>query len=127
MKATLEQIQEGIIKFVDNDIQPYIPEEDKNLKTVINLAVTSAILIPGFRDKIFENELFKMLVKEDESGKFIIPELGDETDEILKSIDKFGGIDIRIKPVKFLFPEEKVLTFKSKDIKKLIQYIGESE
>lgn len=127
MKVTLEQIQEGIVKFVDNDIQPYIPEEDKNLKTVINLAVTSVVLIPGFRNKILDNEIFKMLVKEDESGKYVIPDIGDEIEDILESIDKFGGIEIRIKPIKFIFPEEKVLTFTSKDVKKLIKYIGESE
>lgn len=115
--VTRNQIVNGVIKYAKNEVINKIT--DKPLKMMLAAGVSALEINNSIADKIFQNDFVSKILNED-AGMYDI----DSAVEILeKTIDEYGDFPVVIPAIKFLSPNEKELTFTSRDIRKLKGYI----
>ena len=121
-KINAEILVEGIVDYIDNNVVKSV--EDRFLKIttktiVISATKNKAAYINLVNDSVTTGFVSELL-KTDEDGYF---EIEDVIDAIRQAINDCGELVIKIPAIKFLSPEEKILSFTASDISSLKQYI----
>lgn len=121
-KVTSEQLMKGIFSYLNTEIIPCVEDKFSKLilKTLVISAETKMEAYKSLIDELLKNPFAKDFLEVDDKGTFEIETL---IDSMRKAVNECGEITIKIPPVKFLSPEEKVLSFNSSDITKLKQYL----
>lgn len=120
MNVTKNQIVNGVIKYAKSEVIDKIT--DKPLKMILAAGVSALEINPSIADSIFGNDFVSKILNED-SGLYDL----DSVFEILeKTVDEYGDFPLVIPAIKFVSPNEKELTFTSRDIRKLKSYISGS-
>lgn len=121
-KVNAEQLVEGIVAYIDNNVVKSV--EDRFLKIATKTVVISAVKNKTAYIKLVNDSVtagfVSDLLKTDEEGYF---EIEDIVDALRQAINDCGELTIKIPPIKFLSPEEKILSFTAADISSLKQYI----
>lgn len=107
MRVRREAITEGIKRYVDMDLLSQIP--DSNTRIIVATAVVM------FADRIVD----ALKAFEDEDGMFNIDE------DLVSIIERNGDLIVTIPAIPLVAPQEKQMTFNSRDVHKLMQRIGE--
>lgn len=119
--VTKKELLTGIVKFVKNEVVPYIG--DRGLKMILSAALYAVDAKPDIADAFFTNPLVATILQV-EDGKY-------DTDLVFKVIDnlveEYGGIPVTIPPIKFITATEHTLTFYSGDVAKLKEYVEKEE
>ena len=126
MRATKDQIIQGIASYVETDVIPKL--DDVGLKIVIDIAIQAMKANKKLADSILNSHpILKVMLKEDESGTFDVDEV---LGYVINSMKKYGPYSIIIDKIPILSPTEKTLTFTDADvrgIKKLINKNSDDE
>lgn len=121
-KIKSEQIVLGFAKYLNKEILPCV--QDPFTKIAIRMFAVSTELkvetFKSFMDAILKNQFVSEFFEVDENGYFNMEFF---IDALRKAIDDCGELVVKIPPVKFLSPEEKILRFTSEDVSKLKQYL----
>lgn len=121
-KINPEQMIIGFTKYLNQEVLPCV--QDTFTKIAIRMFAVSTELKAGtfknFVDDIRKNQFVSEFFEVDENGCFDIEFF---IDTLREAIDDCGELVVKIPPIKFVSPEEKVLRFKSEDISKLKQYL----
>ena len=121
-KINTEQLILGFLNYLNKDIIPCI--EDTFTKVAIRMfTITTETKMEVYKKTLEEglkNPFVSEFLQADENGCFDIEFL---IDALRKAINDCGELTIKIPPVKFISPEEKVLGFNAADISKLKQYL----
>lgn len=114
MLVTKQQIINGIVKYIEDDVVPSLP--NKNLQIMARGFAASILFVPQIADKVLENEWVKMLKTED--GKYNLDK------RILERA--FGDDELTIsKKIPFITKgEEMNFSFNKGDVDKIIKHIG---
>lgn len=106
---------EGILEYINSYIIPNI--DDNFLKITLKTVVVGAAQKSDTYEKIVKEYLKNSFIQDifsvEEDGTFDIELL---IDSLQTAIKECGDFRIVFPPVKFLSPEEKVLTFKAQDL-----------
>lgn len=121
MRVTREQIANGIVSFVENDVIPKV--EERSMRIVMGTAIYAVRANSKLLDSIFEHPTVKALLEKDAEGYY-------ETDLLFRafgeSIKKYGTFPVVIPPIPFISPTEKTLSFDESDISELRNRIERS-
>lgn len=121
-KINSEQLISGVIKYLNTEITPCIDDTFTKLvlKTFTITAESKMSAYTKAIDSTVNQPFMKDFLQTDEKGLFEIETL---IDSLRKAVNECGELTVKIPPVKFLSPEEKILSFNSSDISKLKQYL----
>ena len=121
-KINAEQLVSGISLYLQKEILPCI--EDTFTKIAVRtFTITAEKRIDTYKNA-FNNSLKSPFMSEflqvDEDGCFDVEMF---IDALRQSVNEYGELVVKIPPVKFVSPEEKVLRFNANDISNLKQYL----
>lgn len=121
-KLNSEQLISGVIKYLNTEIIPCIDDTFTKLvlKTFTITAESKISVYKSAIDNTINTPFMRDFLQTDDKGLFEIETL---IDSLRKAVNECGELTVKIPPVKFLSPEEKVLSFNSADISKLKQYL----
>lgn len=119
--VTKKELLTGVVKFVKNEVIPYI--DDRSLKMVMSAGLYAIDAKPDIADSFFTNPLVATILQA-EDGKY-------DTELVFKVLDnlveEYGGIPVTIPPIKFITATEHTLTFYGGDVAKLKEYVEKEE
>lgn len=119
--VTKKELLTGVVKFVKNEVIPYI--DDRSLKIVMSAGLYAIDAKPDIADSFFTNPLVATILQA-EDGKY-------DTELVFKVLDnlveEYGGIPVIIPPIKFVTSTEHTLRFIGGDIARLKEYIKKEE
>lgn len=116
--ASKEQIAQGVIKFVRNDVLPTI--QDKAFRTVLSAGAYMLEAEPSMIDRVLEHPIVTLMLPKAGSGY----DVSKVEQAAKKALDDNGGLEIVIPGIKWISPDEKVLKFTAADVTALRNYIG---
>lgn len=117
MKVKKQQIIDGIVKFIRNDIVEEVT--NSNFKVILHAAAAAIETNTKMLDSVFENPIVKMALIEDE-GSYDIT----QAEKILSNtLESSGGFTIEVPAIKFILPQSQELTFGADDVHKISAYI----
>ena len=121
-KITSEQLIKGVMSYLNTEIIPCIEDPFTKiiLKTMTITAESKMTAYKNLVDELLKNPFARDFLDVDNKGTFEVETL---IDSLRKAVNECGELTIKIPPVRFLSPEEKVLGFNSTDISKLKQYL----
>ena len=121
-KITSEQLVVGFIAYMDHEVLPNI--DDTFTKLAVRMftiaANTNAAAYEHLIDGMIKSPFAAEFLQVDDDKHFDIEVL---IDALRQAINECGELVVKIPPVKFVSPEEKVLCFKASDVSTLKQYI----
>lgn len=121
MRVTRDQLVNGIVSFVENDVIPKV--EERPMRVIMGTAIYAIRANSKLLDSVFEHPTIKALLDKDDEGLYetevLFRALGD-------SMKKYGSFPVIIPPIPFVSPTEKTLTFNESDISELITRIERS-
>ena len=121
-KIKPEQMVLGFAKYLNKEVLPCV--QDSFTKIAIRMFAVSTELkaetLKNFMGDILKNQFVSEFFEVDENGCFNIEFF---VDTLRKAIDECGELVVKIPPIKFVSPEEKILRFTSEDVSKLKQYL----
>lgn len=120
MRVSKAQLVSGIMNYVENEVIPQV--EDKPTQIIASIAVKSIKANQTLVDKIFDSQMVKTLLDENENGYEIEGLFGAIGD----SIREYGAFPITIPPIPILSPVEKTLTFSESDVSEMKRRIERS-
>lgn len=111
MSVTREQIIDGISGFLHDEILPKMGQ-DKALQ--IGLAVAVNTMKNGhLADAVFDNEMIRALLEEDEDGGYEIDGL---LDGLKESVEKYGALPLEIPAIPLIAPRGATISLDAADI-----------
>ena len=121
-KINAEQLVNGALNYLNTEIIPCIDD------TFTKLAIKTFILTTENKIGAYKNLINNFIqdpfihdfLQVDDKGMF---EIETVIDSLRKAVNECGELTVRIPPVRFISPEEKILNFNSTDISKLKQYL----
>lgn len=120
-KINSKQLIHGFIQYLSVEIIPCV--EDTFTKLALRtFTITTEKNAPAYIkavDSMIGKPFVSDLLKADE-GLF---DVEDIIDSVRQAVNECGELTIKIPPVRFLSPQEKVLSFKASDISNLKQYL----
>lgn len=123
MRVTRQQIVNGIISYVENEVLPQVDEKDKSMKVIASTAARFIQSNTKLQDEVFSNSFIKAILVEDGSGTYEIDELFRA---ITDSVAQYGSFPVTIPPIPFISPSEKTFSFDEKDIAEIKRHIERS-
>lgn len=117
MEVKKEQVAQGVIKFMRNDVIGHV--EDQATKLLLGLAASAIELNANILDGILENEMLSLFIKSKNGGY----DFSAIEQAASKAISEYGELTITIPAIKFISPTEKILRFNAEDVKRLRSYI----
>lgn len=120
-KINSEMLVDGIIEYVDTKVIPNI--EDKFLKIVLKTVLVGASQKKNAYEKLIKEYLKNSFIQDIfdvEDDSFDIELL---IESLKTAIDQYGDLRFVFPPVKFISPEEKILSFNAKDLSDLKQVL----
>lgn len=115
MKVTKQQIVDGICKFAENEVMPYI--DVKIVKQILGAGIIALKMEPAIINKAMNNSLISAALKEEEG----LYDLDFAEQIICETIKLYGPLEF-VPPIpKFLLGgnENKTLKFSENDVKNL--------
>lgn len=122
MKVTKEQIIDGIVSYVENELIPVV--EDKPTQIIASVAVKAIRANKALVDSVFEKPLVKSLLEADSEGYY---EINGLFEAFTESIKLYGPLPIEIPSIPIISPDVKILTFKESDIEEIKRRIERSK
>ena len=120
-KINSVQLVSGIIKYLTTEIIPCVED------TFTKLALKTFAITASNRADAYINVVNDLISKpfvadllDVENDVFEVESL---IDAVRQAVNECGELTIKIPGVRFVFPQEKVLTFKASDISNLKQYL----
>lgn len=120
-KIDSKTLVDGIIEYVDTKVIPNI--DDNFLKIALKTILVGASQKRDVCEKVMKEYLKVSFIQD-------IFSVEDETfdiefliDSLKTAIDQYGDLKFTFPPVKFISPEEKTLSFNSKDLSDLKQVL----
>ena len=121
-KINTEQLLLGIITYLHKEIIPCI--EDTFTKITVRMfTITVEKRLDVYKNAVndaLKSQFVSEFLQVDEDGCFDVEMF---IDALRQSVNECGEIVVKIPPVKFVSPEEKVLRFNANDISSLKQYL----
>ena len=121
-KITSEQLVAGFIAYMNHEVIPNIADTFTKL-TIRMLTISAETNAESYKhivDNLLKSSFMIDFLQVDEDKCFDIETL---IDALRQAINECGELVIKIPPVKFVSPEEKILCFKASDVGTLKQYI----
>lgn len=118
MNVTKEQIVNGTIKYIHEEVINKIT--DKPLKIALAIGVSVIDKKPEIVDEFFDNDKVEKIFNKRVDGTY---DIGEITDVVEKTLAQYGDFPIKIPAIKFISPTEKELSFSTSDVRKLREYI----
>jgi hypothetical protein len=112
MRVTRNQIVNGIIAYIQQEILPRM-EEDRALKIVFSVAVNAVKANGKLIDKWLDNDIIRALIDNDGSGTYNIESL---MDWIGMSVEEYGAFPVTVPPIPLISPREITLKLNATDI-----------
>ena len=116
--VTKNELLSAVIKYIKAEVIPHI--EDRPTQMVLSAALYAVNAKPAIVDPFLNNPIVSSILQ-GENGLY-------DTETIIKVlndlVEEYGGIPVKIPPIKFLTSTENTLTFRSGDIEKLAEYIN---
>lgn len=119
--VTKKELLTGIIKFVKNEVIPYV--DDNSMKMILSGCLYAIDAKPSIVDPVFANPMVAAVLQ-GEDGKYDVETIFSV---LTKLVDDYGRIPITIPPIKFVTSNENTLTFRKDDIAKLKEYVIKEE
>lgn len=114
MSVTKEQIEHGVIRFMQEEVIDKLP--DASAKLMVGTIVQAVKRHPNMvTDYIDEHELLRTMLDSDGSEY----ELNDLFDSVSESIRDYGNLVVRLPKIPLLMPDERTLSFSSEDVHRL--------
>lgn len=123
MRVTRQQIINGIVSYIENEVLPQVDEKDKPMKVIASTAARFLQSNVKLQDEFFMNSFIKAILVEDESGTYEIDELFKAISE---SVSQYGSFPVTIPPIPFISPSVKTFSFDEKDIAEIKRHIERS-
>ena len=118
MNVTRQQIINGFVKYTKEEVIDKII--DKPLKMAIAAGISILEINPSIASTFFDNDIISKILNVKDDGTYDI----DIAIEILKkTMDEYGDFPVKIPAIKFISPTEKELSFSSRDVQILKDYI----
>ena len=108
----------GLISYVEKEIIPKM-SDDKAFQIILSVLVNTLRTNKTLTDKVFENDIFRTITKQDGDSYDLNPLFDILTD----SVSKYGYFPVTIPAIPFVSPTEKELKFDAEDIKTLKGYM----
>lgn len=121
MRVTKDQIINGVVSYVEGEVIPQVG--DKATQIIAAIAVKSVKANTKLIDSLFENQMVRTLLEEDENGTY---ELDNVFRNVAESIRQFGPFPVEIPPIPFISNSEKLLTFTDSDVNEIKRRIERS-
>lgn len=121
-KITSEQLVAGFIAYMNHEVIPNVDDTFTKL-TIRMLTISAENKAESYVhlvDNLLKSTFMTDFLQVDEDKCFDIETL---IDALRQAINECGELVVKIPPVKFVSPEEKVLCFKASDVSTLKQYI----
>lgn len=118
MNITKQQIVNGIIKYINEEVINKIT--DKPLKIAIAVGVSMIDKKPEAINGFFENDRISSILNKKDDGTY---DIGEITEAIENTLAQYGDFPVTIPAIKFISPTEKTLNFSAFDIRRLREYI----
>ena len=116
MGVNREQIEIGLIKFIEEDIIPVVG--DKNFQIVLTIGTE---ILKTNLDKLLKNQMITALFPYNEKEKT----WDTKGFKLLKdTLRKYGSLKVIVPAIPFVSPEEKELKFGVEDIEKIESFIS---
>lgn len=123
MRIEKNRLVKGFIDYVDREITPKLTD-DKAMQVILTVGTNMIRANPNIADAVLKN-------------KVLLPFMGysaeDDTYELdtlfntcHDAVSKVGHLPVKIPPISFLSPTEKVLKFSAEDIDALRKYVEEA-
>lgn len=112
MRVTRNQIVNGIIAYIQQEILPRM-EEDRALKIVFSVAVNAVKANGKLIDKWLDNDIIRTLIDSDGSRTYNIENL---MDWIEMSVEEYGAFPVIVPPIPLISPREITLKLNATDI-----------
>lgn len=121
-KITSEQLITGIIDYINHEVLPNITDTFTKLaiRMLTITATNNAAAYESTVDTLLKSPFVAAFLQVDEDNCFDAETL---IDALRQAINECGELVVKIPPIKFVSPVEKVLCFKATDISTLKQYI----
>lgn len=119
--VTKKELLTGIVKFVKNEVIPYV--NDNSMKMILSGCLYAIDAKPSIADPVFTNPIVGAVLKGEE-GKYDVETIFSV---LTKLVEDYGRIPITIPPIKFVTSNENTLTFRKDDIAKLKEYVIKEE
>lgn len=118
MNVTRQQIINGLVKYTKEEVIDKII--DKPLKMAIAAGISMLEINPSIASTFFDNDIISKILNVKDDGTYDI----DIVVEILKkTMDEYEDFPVKIPAIKFISPTEKELSFSSRDVQRLKDYI----
>lgn len=118
MMISKEQLINGVIKFISNDLIPQVG--DRSTKFVLAIAKDSLAEDSDLVDEFLNSPMVASLIKE-VNGEYDISHFSS----ILKSVlSEYNSFPVTISKIPLFSPTEKVLKITAEDVDKLMRYIS---
>lgn len=119
--VTKKELLRAVVAYIKAEVIPHI--EDKPTQMVLSAALYAVNTKPAIVDPFLNNPLVASVLQ-GESGLY-------DTETIFKVlnslVEEYGGIPVKIPPIKFITSTETTLTFRSGDIEKLEEYVNKAK
>lgn len=119
--VTKKELLTGILKFVKNEVIPYV--DDNRMKMVLSGGLYAIDAKPSIVDPIFNNPVVAAVLQ-GEDDKYDVNTIFSV---LAKLVEDYGRISITIPPIKFITANENTLAFRDGDITKLKEYVIKEE
>lgn len=116
--ATKKEINEGLYKFLENDLIPNI--EDKQVKFILSMVKNGIKNNSDMIDSFLNNSMVASMITES-NGEYNINKFAN----CMKTILEDSYYPIEIPKVPLLSPEEKCIKITANDIDSLMNYINQ--
>ena len=117
MKANIENISYGIVKYIRNEMLPVVP--DKAVKMVLD----GAGMILEAKPEVIGNYLRNGMIGSILSAENGMYDVDMAADLLGKLMQKYGSYEMEIQPIKFLLKDGAKFTFSEDDVRKIKTYI----
>lgn len=117
MRASVENIANGIVKYIRQEMLPVVP--DKAVKMVLD----GAGIILETKPDIIGNYLRNGMIGNILSAENGMYDVDMAADVLGKLMQKYGNYEMEIQPIKFLLKDGARFTFSEEDVRKIKTYI----
>lgn len=105
------QVILGVVSYGRNEIMPNVTDE--HFKFILSAALSALEINPDLANSFFSNELVSVAMTDLTTLEKILT----------KTIQECGSYTLTIPAIKFVLPDEQMLTFTSQDVSTLFKYI----
>ena len=112
MRVTRNQIVNGIVAYIQQEIMPKM-DDDRALKILFSVGVNAIKANDKLIDKYLSNDIVRALIDDDGSGYYDIERL---MDWIRTSVEEYGAFPVSVPPIPLISPREITLKLGPSDI-----------